>query len=328
MWVGVLGALEARANTPVRLNSQRQRALLAVLTCHRGRSVSVDRLVEAIWEEEAPPQREKAAVQTVVSRLRTAIADAGGDPHVITSDDTGYRLVADATQVDASMFAALMGEGVSALSAGASDVAADALERAVGLFRGAPYEEFAHCAWAQGEATRLSERYADAVELLATALLDLGAHRELVPRLEEALDAYPYREGLQAALMTALYRCGRHTDALRSYRGFRDLLVEDLGLEPSPELSEHQGRILRHEVGLDAPPSGRPLRGYRLHEQIGSTHLGAVWRATQPGVGREVAITVVDGAAPAAPSVLTDFDTLAPCVGRLDASSISQIVDA
>ena len=327
MWFGVLGAIEASAHTPLRLSSRRQRALLAMLICHRDHVVSVDRLVEAIWEDDIEPQRGKAALQTVVSRLRTAISTAGGDPTVIASDETGYRLVAGVTQVDASVFEALIGDGAAFLSGGASDLAADALEQAVGLFRGAPYEEFAHCSWARAEATRLSERYADAIELLATALLDRGAHREAVPRLEVAIAEYPYREGLQTALMTALYRCGRHTDALRSYRTFRNVLVEDLGLEPSRELREHEGRILRHDPALDAPMSGRPLRGYRLHEQTGSSHLGDVWRATQPGVGREVSVTVVDPHLASSASLLTDLDSMAHALGQLDHPNICAVLD-
>ena len=327
MWFAVLGAIEASAHTPLRLSSRRQRALLGMLICHRDHVVSVDRLVEAIWEDDIEPQRGKAALQTVVSRLRTAISAAGGDPTVIASDDSGYRLVAGATQIDASVFEALIGDGAAFLSGGASDLAADALEEAVGMFRGEPYEEFAHCSWARAEATRLSERYADAIELLATALLDRGAHREAIPRLESAIEAYPYREGLQTALMTALYRCGRHTDALRSYRTFRNVLVEDLGLEPSRELREHEGRILRHDPALDAPMSGRPLRGYRLHEQTGSSHLGAVWRATQPGVGREVSVTVVDPDLALSASLLTDLDSMAHALGQLDHPNICAVLD-
>ena len=176
MWFAVLGAIEAGGQTPLQLSSRRQRALLGMLICHRDHVVSVDRLVEAIWEDDSEPQRGKAALQTVVSRLRTAISAAGGDPRVIASDEAGYRLVADATQIDASVFESLIGEGAACLSSGASDLAADALERAVDLFRGAPYEEFAHCSWARAEATRLSERYADAIELLA-----IGAPRSRRP---------------------------------------------------------------------------------------------------------------------------------------------------
>ncbi len=127
--------------------------------------------------------------------------------------------------------------------------------------------------------------------------------------------------------MTALYRCGRHTDALRSYRTFRNVLVEDLGLEPSRELREHEGRILRHDPALDAPMSGRPLRGYRLHEQTGSNHLGSVWRATQPGVGREVSVTVVDPNLASSASLLTDFDAMAHALGQLDHPNITGVLD-
>ncbi len=80
MWFGVLGAIEACGQTPLQLSSRRQRALLGMLICHRGHVVSVDRLVEAIWEDDSEPQRGKAAVQTIVSRLRTAIRSVGGDP--------------------------------------------------------------------------------------------------------------------------------------------------------------------------------------------------------------------------------------------------------
>ena len=162
MWFGVLGAIGGSAQTSLLLSSRRQRALLGMLVCHRGHAVSVDRLVEAIWEDDSEPLRGKAALQSVASRLRTALSAAGGDPRVIISDEAGHRLAADATQIDASVFEALIGEGAACFSGGASDLAADVLERAVSLFRSAPYEEFAHCSWARAEATRLSERYADA----------------------------------------------------------------------------------------------------------------------------------------------------------------------
>jgi DNA-binding SARP family transcriptional activator len=223
MLFGVLGVIEASAKTQLVIRSHRQRALLGILICHRGHLVTVDRLVEAIWEDDSEPERGKAALQTIVSRLRTAIKVAGGDPRLIVSSESGYRLEAQSADIDAIVFEDLLGQGLAHLADGVPDQAVDTLEKALALFRGAPYEEFAHCSWASAEATRLSERYADAIELLAAALLDQGAHRELVPRLEAAIGRYPYREGMQSALMTALYRSGRQAEALRSFSKFRNL---------------------------------------------------------------------------------------------------------
>jgi predicted ATPase len=97
--------------------------------------------------------------------------------------------------------------------------------------------------------------------LAVRADLELGRHAEVVVELQQLVEEYPTREQLRHAHMLALYRCGRQTDALEAYREARDALVEQLGIEPGPELRELQRRILEHDPALDAPiaPTGRTL---------------------------------------------------------------------
>lgn len=329
MWVGVLGGIEAMCDRPVRLGSTRQRALLAVLASRHGDTCATDSLIEAIWEGDSPPERGRAALQTLVSRLRTAIADAGGDAASIRHvDGRGYRLDRGGVVVDASEFDRLVSEATARHLAGAPDLATETVDHALALFRGEPYAEFEHCEWARADVARLSERRADALELLIESLLDQGAHREALSRLEPAISEHPFRERLRALHMTALHRAGRHRDAVAAYQAFRRQLDDEIGLEPSVALRELEGRILRHDPTLEAPTAGRPVRGYRLLARLGSDHLGDRWRATQPGLGREVVVTIIDPERTHGAELLAEFDTSATLLGRLEGPPVTAVIDA
>ena len=160
----------------------------------RGHVVSVDRLVEAIWEDDGEPQRGEAAYADRCAPAETALSAPGGDPAMIASDDAGYRLVAVAAPDQRVGVRGADRRRCGVFSRGASDLAADALERAVGLFlarlRGI-------CALFVGacRSDPLERAEHDAIELLATALLDRGAAERSIPRLEAAIADYPYRRG-------------------------------------------------------------------------------------------------------------------------------------
>ena len=131
----------------------------------------------------------------------------------------------------------------------------------------------------------------EAIEARFDALLARGRDQELVGDLPALVEENPRRERLTAALMLALYRSGRQADALEAYQTLRTELGEGLGLEPSPELVDLEGRILLQDESLSveaAPPAADFLRGYVLRGRIGEGAHGDVWRAGQPGVGREV----------------------------------------
>ena len=165
---------------------------------------------------------------------------------------------------------------------------------ALALWRGQAYAEFADEEWARPEAQRLEELRIVAHERLVDAELANGHAVEMIPEIESLAGAHELREGFRAQLMVALYRAGRHADALRVYRDYRRLLGEELGLEPSPALAELERSVLTHDPGLMlTQQAGLPLRGYRLGERLGTGRDGTVFAARLPGLEREFAIRVI-----------------------------------
>jgi DNA-binding SARP family transcriptional activator len=245
---GILGPLEVQsAEEPVALGGPKQRALLAALLLDAGRVVSVDRLVDSLWGD-APPATAIASLQNFVAQLRKALG-----PDVIETRAPGYVLRLEPQQLDAARVRSLVDE------ARASDPArrAELLDQALGLWRGEPLAEFRYETFAQEEIARLEEFRLTVLEERAEAKLAIGAHADLVSDLEVLVLANPLRERLRAQLMLALYRSGRQAQALEVYRQGREILVEELGLEPSPLLRGVHASILRHEtfaVGRGAIP--------------------------------------------------------------------------
>jgi DNA-binding SARP family transcriptional activator len=152
------------------------------------------------------------------------------------------------------------------------DGAADLLRQALALWRGPALAEVADEPFAHAEARRLEELRLAAVEERIDAELALGRQRELVPELESLVAANPLRERAAGQLMRALYASGRQADALAVYRDLRRHLVEELGIEPSPELQQLERAILQQDAalapaprfarGLGAAGSGSPPRSY------------------------------------------------------------------
>ncbi len=241
----VLGVLEVRrGGRPVPVPSGRRRAVLAALLMGAGQPVSTDRLVDAAWGEHAPAHP-RAAVHTVVSRLRACLGP--GVP--LEPASSGYALRVPEEAVDATRFGALC-DRAARLPAGA---AAQVLDSALALWRGPAYVEFAGRDFARAEAARLEEARAAAVERRAELALDLGAPATAVHLLGALLSADPLREHAAAVLMTALYASGRPADALDRFGQLRVRLADELGIDPSPELQHLQLQILGHDLP-SAPP--------------------------------------------------------------------------
>ena len=266
----VLGPLEAYADErSVAVGGGRQRALLALLLVHADEVVSRDRLIEELWTGDPSPSRPQS-LDVYLSRLRRAFREVGaGD--VLVTRAPGYVLHVEET--DARRFEALAAEGREALAAGEAERAARVLAEALALWRGAAYAEVADEPWARAETGRLAELRLSATEDRIDAELALGRHTALVPELEPLVRREPTRERLVGQLMLALYRSGRQADALAAYRAARCSLVEDLGLEPGPELRRLEDAVLAQDPALDLPakpaapsrslavtPPGRPQR--------------------------------------------------------------------
>ncbi len=248
----VLGSLEVvDDDRQVALGSPQQRALLAALLVHRRRPVSSDRLIDELWGERAPPTARKI-VQGYVSGLRRVLGDG-----VLVSRGRGYLLQVDPGQTDVDRFESLVAEGHRALAERDPYTAAERLREALSLWRGPALADFAYDSFAQSEIARLEEARLAALEERIEAELGLGEHARLVGELEAMVREHPPRERLVAELMLALYRSGRQADALAAFREARARLVDQLGLDPGPELQELERAILAQDPALQAPPGGR-----------------------------------------------------------------------
>jgi DNA-binding SARP family transcriptional activator/class 3 adenylate cyclase len=235
----LLGPLEVREDgEPIPLGGPKQRALLAMLLLEAGRVVSQDNLIEALWEGN-PPATAVASLQNFVAQLRKAL---GAD--VIETRPPGYLLRLDPGQLDLARVRSL----VDAARASEPVRRAVLLDEALALWRGEPLAEFRYETFAREEIARLEEFHLTLVEERAEAKLAIGAHADVVTELEALVRTNPLRERLRAQLMLALYRSGRQAQALESYREGRELLVEELGLEPSPLLRGVHASILRQET--------------------------------------------------------------------------------
>jgi predicted ATPase/DNA-binding SARP family transcriptional activator len=257
----VLGPLEIMADgRALPLKAAKQKTILALLLLHRDEVVSVDRLQEALWQER-PPATATTALQGYVSQLRRVLEGGQeGGASLLVTRSPGYALTAAHEQVDLARFEQLAEGGREALAAGEPARAAALLAEALALWRGPPLADFAFEAWAQAAVGRLEELRLSALEDRLEADLACGRHGELVGELESLIAEHPLRERLRGQLMLALYRGGRQADALEAYQAARGILVEELGVEPSPELQHLNHSILNQDEALAAPPRTSPAR--------------------------------------------------------------------
>jgi DNA-binding SARP family transcriptional activator len=191
-----------------------------------------------LWSGD-PPATAVASLQNFVAQLRKALG-----PDVIETRPPGYVIRLEPEQLDAARVRALVDEARATEPARRAEL----LDEALDLWRGEPLAEFRYEAFAQEEIARLEEFRLTLLEEQAEARLAIGEHAALVSDLEVLVHAHPLRERLRAQLMLALYRSGRQADALEVYRAGREVLVEELGLEPSPILRSVHASILRHET--------------------------------------------------------------------------------
>ncbi len=260
MRYAVLGPLEVHGpHGPLALRGRKQRLLLALLLAHAPRVVAADRLTDALWPHEAP-QDEAAALQTQLSRLRSALR-RGGITDAITGEGYGYRLAADRHDIDVAELERLVGEARTPAS---REEGLARLEEALALWRGEPYEEFADLPFFLGEAARLRELRTTVLELRAESLLALGRTADALVACTALVSEEPLRERPRALLMEALYRAGRPAEALATFHEYRRRLSEELGLQPSPALRQLELEILRHDRALAPRPSPSSVAGFGL----------------------------------------------------------------
>lgn len=245
--VRVLGPLEVWLDgNPVPLGVGTERALVALLALHAGRPVTTDAIVEALWGEQ-PRSSAREMVRTYVARVRKHLGEA------LRRSDGGYELAVSPEAVDALRFERLCAEGHKQASAGEARQAMETLRHALALWRDSPLPELEALGAARNEIAALEELRLAAVETRAESALELGSGAALIPELEGLVRANPYRERLRRALMLALYRSGRQTEALERYREGRSVLIDEVGIEPSRDLQALHKAILDQDPALDLP---------------------------------------------------------------------------
>jgi DNA-binding SARP family transcriptional activator len=281
----ILGPLEVLdEGRVIPLPGGRARALLALLALRVGQVVSADRLIDELWGDDPPPTAH-TALQGLVSSLRKRLEPArraGEAPSILRTAGSGYLLDVDPGLVDALHFKALLeqsrGEPI--------EKRAITLREALSLWHGPALVDVTFEAVGEREIAALEDLRLEALEERVEADLARGLAGALTTELEQLVAEHPVRERLRAQLMLALYRSGRQAEALEAYRDGREVLVEELGIEPGPGLRHLEQAILRQDVALDVQPSPETAAAGRTVTDRGTTD--APWLA-----GERKAVTVL-----------------------------------
>lgn len=320
----VLGPLEVVVEgRTFALGGAKQRALLAILVLDANRIVSTDRLIDDLWGEEAADGAAHT-LQVYVSQLRKALRTEGSPSPdaLLVRQGTGYVLRVEPGAVDLQHFERIAGEGRRALGAGDPERASEILREALGLWRGPPLPEFAHEAFAQPAIARIEDLWLSVVEDRIEADLALGGHAELVGELQTLVIEHPLRERLRGYLMLALYRSARQAEALHVYRDARQLLADELGIDPSPDLQRLERAILEQDPELEVVQAVKPPPIPPSFRRGRASVLGAVLVSTLLVVVATVLVVARDSGSGGSVATLG-----ANSVGRIDPSN-GQVVAA
>jgi len=264
----ILGPIEVVSDgVPMDLGAPKQRAVLAVLLLHVNEVVPTERLVDLVWGKD-PPRTADHSVQIYISGLRRAFGRRSG---VIVTRRPGYELRIDPAGIDARTFEQLIRRAATALREGDRGSAASLAARALSMWRGPPLTDFAYDEFAQRETGRLNELRRRAVEILCEAYVFDGRPFDAVPLLRDAVTDHPIREEPHRLLALALYASGRHAEALRELRDYRRTLLDELGVDLSPDLLRLEEQILIRDPALSeafgaasgGPVSRNPYKGLR-----------------------------------------------------------------
>ncbi|MEU4351104.1 BTAD domain-containing putative transcriptional regulator [Streptomyces sp. NPDC023838] len=292
------------------ISAAKHRAVLSMLLLQSDRVVSTEDLIDGLWGTN-PPKTARTTLHNYIRRLRGVLRDRGAD--ILHTRPGGYSLALGSHRLDVHDFEELVRQADGAQAAGNLDAASGLLRRALRLWRGRALEGTASRYLAEVEAPRLDEARRSAFEELMDMDLRLGRHTALLGDLRRELEREPLRERLRAQYMLALYRANRRADALDVYREGRRVLIQELGLEPGPELREMEQAVLTDSPGLrppavtvsdastaeeraDPPPVPRQLPAQPSHFTGRHDHLRVLdeWADGQ-GAGTPMVITAIDG---------------------------------
>jgi DNA-binding SARP family transcriptional activator len=253
----LLGPLEIRVGEEWQgIGAPKWRSVLAALLIHPAQIVPIDVLINEVWGD-APPAKAGNLISIYVLRLRRLLGDT--DSTLLVTRAPGYLLRLAPGDTDAQVFENLVREGGRAYAAGDPERAAAQLAEALALWHGSPLADVPQTSLIENEADRLDELHLDAAELRIRAELACGSHAQVIPELRRLLADHSLRENLWLLLMQALDGAGRHAEALDAYGQARNVLAEELGVDPGAELRQFYARLLAKDEELtrdtDAPGS-------------------------------------------------------------------------
>jgi len=246
----VLGPLDARlGDESLVLGGGKQRAVLAVLLLRAGEVVPVERLVDEVWGTDPPPSAAHT-LESYVSRIRQLL---NGHGPTLVRRGAGYALELDSASLDARDFLEVHEQAAIAAAMDEHAEVLDLATAALGMWRGPALADVSLASSGRSEAERLEELRLRTYELRFDAELALRRQETIIGELQVLVGQNPYRERFVAQWMLALYRSGRQAEALDAYEQTRRRLHADLGLQPSPELQQLSGQIVRQEEHLHMP---------------------------------------------------------------------------
>ncbi|MGQ4333885.1 AfsR/SARP family transcriptional regulator [Streptomyces hayashii] len=237
----LLGPLDVEIDGRAVSLTGRQRALCAVLLLHANHVVSVDRLIQCLWDDR-PPGAGAARVRALVAEVRRALGPSGTD--LLTTRRPGYVMHAGPAELDLLAFENLVRDGSRAAADGDWRTARRCGEEALELWRDEPLADLPEVAVREAERQRLGELHLVARESVAEAEIETGRHRQAIAELLRLTAAHPLRERPHGLLMAALHQDGRSAEALELYTALRRRMVDELGMEPSVDLRDLHRRLL------------------------------------------------------------------------------------
>jgi DNA-binding SARP family transcriptional activator/predicted negative regulator of RcsB-dependent stress response len=262
----LLGPVEVSdGDERIDLGGAKQRALLALLLLNANKTVRRTQVIDWLWDRE-PPRTAGHLVHECVSRARRALRlcrTTEGSSQRLLTHASGYTLQVEPDELDLDRFERLVEQAQQGMAAHDLQLATAILQQALGLWRGSALADLPTTVAVDAERARLEEARMVALEERLEIDLRLGQHTHLVGELETLVATHPNRERLRRQLMLALYRSGRQAEALTVYRDTRQMLVEELGLEPSLALQELERAILRADPALEL---AMPTAGAALHD--------------------------------------------------------------
>lgn len=244
--VRLLGPIELVVDGQViPLTAAKLRALLALLALEAGTPVDADVLADRLWQGN-PPATAGSVLRTYISQLRRALP-----AERLERAGTGYVLHLEPNELDSRRLELAAAHATAHAAAPAQVVIV--LQEVLSLWRGQPLRELGDDGRSVAEAARLECCRLAALETWADASLEVGQHDSVATALASVVHDQPLHERLVGRLMLALYRCGRQAEALAAYERLRRVLLDELGLDPAPDVQRLQARILEQDPALDPP---------------------------------------------------------------------------